>query len=59
MPVSQVYFPPDVYERLTRAAKSLSLSKRDFVRAVVTAALNELERERQSTESAEVKQCDR
>lgn len=41
----QVYFDPKLYERLAKAAQKFSLSKRDFVRAVIAAALNELESE--------------
>jgi predicted DNA-binding protein len=52
VPAVEVFFTPAFYERLSRAAKSFSLTKRDFIRAIVAAALNEMEREQQTEREA-------
>ncbi|MCZ7539128.1 MAG: hypothetical protein M5U29_04265 [Anaerolineae bacterium] len=44
MPTAEIYLPEDVYERLRDAAKALRLPQKAFMRAILIAAVTELER---------------
>jgi len=45
VPDLRIYLPPKIASRLDAVAASFCISRRDFARAVLSAALNELEKE--------------
>ena len=44
MPTTDLYLPEDVYEKLASAARACRLTNKQFMRAILCAAVAELER---------------